>query len=271
MKNVLSLALMFAVMLMTGCGDSDNHEVKVGTIKYLNVTEDKLDEVLIDNRPDSQRVKRRHIFFDNMSMLIAGLESGQVDEVSIYRTVAMYLQNTHPDILWDVSEPIVSDMFCCAMLEENAALQKEFDAAILQISKDGTLSRLVKTYIDETHKGKLPVVVEMPTFYGEPTIKIGVTGDLPLLDYIRPDGEPAGFNTAVLSEISRIIKKNFVLVEVDSGARAAALNSKHVDVIFWAISPKSGSVLPKNFDLPDGVIVTAPYFSDDIVHVKLSK
>lgn len=181
------------------------------------------------------------------------------------------MKNNHPEIDWEDAENLVSDSFCCGMRAEDIELKKEFDAAIMQMSKEGTLSRLVKTYLDESLHTEAPVAVDLPTIYGAPTIRIGVTGDLPLLDYIRPDGEPAGFNTAVLAEISRIIKKNFILVQIDGGARAAALSSGQVDVIFWAVSPGSETVLPKNFDAPDGIILSVPYFSDEIVHVKLSK
>ena len=120
--------------------------------------------------------------------------------------------------------------------------------------------------IDLTHD-QTPKVVTLPTFYGAETIKIGVTGDLPLLDYIRPDGVPAGFNTAILAEISNRIKKNFVLVQVDSGARVTALSSEKVDVIFWAVVSEDKRI--GDIDRPEGMIFTKPYFSDEIVHVRL--
>jgi len=271
MKKVLPL-LLFVALIMVGCSLGNEKEIKIGTIKYLNVTEEMLNEILIDNRPSLKGTRHKYLFFDNLNAMIAGLKSGQVDEISIYQTVALYLNSRNSNVQWEISEPIVSDMFCCAMREKDTALREEFNGAILTISQDGTLAKLVKNYLDESTHGKNPQVVEMPTFYNEPTIKIGVTGDLPLLDYIRPDGQPAGFNTAVLAEISRHIKKNFVLVQIDSGARAAALSSGHVDAIFWAVSPKSPEdKLPQNFDTPEGMILTMPYFSDDIVHVKLMK
>ena len=202
--------------------------------------------------------------------MTAALQSGQIDEMSVYRTVALYLINTNPDKEWTISESVVSNAFCCALRAEDTALKKEFDNAIRSLSKDGTLSKSVKAYIHEVNSSDIPPAVELPTFYGADTIKIGVTGDLPVLDYIRSDNQPAGFNTAVLAEISKRIGKNFVLVQIESGARALALTSKEVDVIFWAVTPKDG-VLPINFDTPEGVILTEPYFTDDIVHVKLIK
>lgn len=269
MKKILPFALVLMLIFMTGC-DSNDNTVKVGTIKYLNVTEEQLDEILLEDRNFSAG-KRKHIFFDNLNTLTAALHSRQIDEMSVYRTVALYMIANNPTVQWEMSEPVVSDVFCCALREEDTYLRDEFNRAILQISIDGTLAKLVKTYLDESARGKEPAAIELPAIYGEDTIKIGVTGDLPLLDYVRADGTPAGFNTAVLAEISRIIGQNFVLVQVDSAARAIALTSGEVDVIFWAVEPKSGSPMPINFDKPDGTILTAPYFSDGIVHVRFNK
>lgn len=69
MKKVLPLMLIFA-LIIAGCG-SDEREIKIGTIKYLNVTEEQLDDTL--NAAVSRKIKHRHIFFDNMSTLLAGL------------------------------------------------------------------------------------------------------------------------------------------------------------------------------------------------------
>ena len=91
-----------------------------------------------------------------------------------------------------------------------------------------------------------------------------------MLDYVLPDGRPAGFNTAVLSEISERIGKNIELVQIESAARAAALTSGQVDVVFWVVVPADGSDRPKDFDTPAGVAVTEPYYQDAVVNVNLS-
>ena len=196
MKKIFLAVMMFAVILMNGCG-TDDGTIKVGAVKYLNVMEDSLDEML-SKKSSLPPGSRKHVFFENLSTMLAALMAGQIDEISVYRTVAVHLSNTNPDVDWLISEPVVSDVFCCAMREEDVELKREFDAAILQLSKDGTLSKLVKNYIDESNRNDEPPAIELPTFYGAETVRIGVTGDLPLLDYIRPDGMPAGFNTAVL-------------------------------------------------------------------------
>ena len=256
------MSLVLCPLSLFGCGNQDDDKIKVGTIKYLNVTEEAFDKFY----PDSDS---KHIFYNDLSNMTMALQAGQIDEMSIYESVANYFVDHNPK--FEVIEPTaeITDLFCCAMRDKDIELKNEFDAAISQMTNDGTLAQLVKRYIVEVNFEEPSSAVEMPEFYNDSMIKIGVTGDLPMLDYIRPDGLPAGFNTALLAEISRRIEKNFVLVQVESGARAIALNSGEVDVIFWAVIPKTESTIPDDFDHPEGMTFTRPYFSDTIVHVKL--
>ena len=282
MKKIFALLMTFALIFATGCGStggneksSADKEFKLGTIKYLNVSETLLDEYFAKaasrmNQTASMSAPK-HIFFDNMNSMIAALESGQIDAFSTYDCVGKYLaaQNSSVELVTK-GIPQVSDSFCCAMLEENSALKKEFDDAILKLTADGTLKKLEKEYITDANFGDLPAV-EMPHFDGADTIKVAVTGDLPPLDFVRADGTPVGFNTALLAAISQLVGKNFELVGIDAGARAAALTSKQVDVVFWVAVPLDETLAPPDCDKPEGMIVTEPYFTDQIIHVQLKK
>ena len=133
---------------------------------------------------------------------------------------------------------------------------------------------------------------------------MAVTGDLPPMDYVGPDDQPAGFNVAILSELSRRIGKNIELVPVTAAARAMALASNQVDVVFWSrscmgvqeaidndmdwmelfeiedaedeagLAMADESLLPlfdytsyAGKDIPKGLVVTACYYTDSIVLV----
>ena len=123
--------------------------------------------------------------------------------------------------------------FAFLMMEDNAALRDEFNAAIEAMKADGTLDRLVQEQIDGLIDGGEFKPVELPHFDGAETVKVAVTGALPPMDYVAADGTPAGFNTAVLAEIGQRTGKNIELVVVDSMGRAAALASGAVDAVFW--------------------------------------
>ena len=282
MKKIFALLMVCMLMLATGCGGSNDKKtsnaepIKLGIIKHLNVTETLLDnyfeKAASRMNQTSGMYAPKHIFFDNMTSMVAALQSKQIDALSTYQSVAKYLleQNADFEVVKD-RVPKVSDAFCCALREDDAALKKEFDDAILKLNSDGKLADLVKTYVSDVNLNEPLPVVEMPKFDGAQTIKVAVTGDLPPLDLVTADGKAAGFNTAMLAAISNIVGKNFELVQVDSGARAAALTSKQVDVIFWVAMPIDDTLAPPNCDKPDGVILTEPYFTDEIVHVQLKK
>lgn len=283
MKKILItilLCLTFCSLFLSGCGGNEtkpaeDKKINLGMITRLNVSETLLDNYF---EKASSRMNQtsdlyapKHIFFDNMTSMIAALEARQVDRISTYQAVAKYLLARNDKLEQTTNRvPKISDSFCCALLEDNAALKKEFDDAIVKLTTDGQLAELTKTYVTDLD-GKEPPAVDMPTFDGTPTIKVAVTGDLPPLDLITADGKPAGFNTALLAAISQIIGKNFEPVQVDSGARSAALTSKQVDVVFWVTVPLDDTIVPADYDKPEGVILTEPYFSDEIAHVKLKK
>ena len=67
--------------------------------------------------------------------------------------------------------------------------------------KNGTLDSLIQQYIYSAD-GSDATPVEFAHFDGAETIRFAVTGDVPPIDYIDPSGTPAGFNTAVLSEMA---------------------------------------------------------------------
>ena len=208
-----------------------------------------------------------------------------------------------------VQHGINGNDFAFLMMEENAALRDEFNAAIADMKADGMLERLVKEQIDGAIDGGEIAPIEMPKIDGADTVKVAVTGALPPMDYVAADGTPAGFNTAVLAEIGNRIGKNIELVVVDSLGRAAALASGTVDAVFWTRTSSAAqevsamteeedkahreavnagmteeeiklmNALLDSFDfavygaadMPEGTIVTEPYFSDVIVPVMLAR
>ena len=191
--------------------------------------------------------------------------------------------------------------------EDKADLRDEIDQALTEMKSDGMLDALVQTYITDAVSGE-PEPVEFTKTDGE-TIRVAITGALPPMDYVAADGTPSGFNTAILAELGKRMNKNFELVQVDSLGRAAALASGQVDLVFWTngddgrlkggrqtveehiafvekdieqsrISEEQHELMrsigggidyekAQNKDIPDGTIITQPYFSDLLVAVAL--
>lgn len=277
------LSCLLAGALFTGCGGGDKPadkpadqsagtSVKLGMITHLNANEKKMEEILsnVTEKTGVNVSKYAITFYDNLNLMQMGIESGSVEQISVYECVANYITATNSKFS-PVETPFnkLSDSFAFAVKKEDTALKTELDDAIKAMKSDGTLDKLVQTYITDVKPENIPAV-EIPTIDGAQTLKVGVTGDLPPLDFVTADGKPAGFNTAILAEVAKRINRNIEIVNIDSGARAAALNGNQIDVIFWAILPADGKV-PADIDKPSGIEFSEPYFKDEINHMKYNK
>ena len=267
---------------MTGCGSDSGSEVKddsqakifkIGMITHLNAGEKQMEEYLfkVQEKSHAKVVNHVPVFFDSLSQMQMGIESGKVDKISTYNCVADYIiaNNDKFERANDAWIKGLADNFCFAVRAEDTALKADLDKVLGEMKADGSLNKLISDYVINVDK-KNPPKVDIPKVDGADTIKIGVTGDLPPLDLVLADGSPAGFNTAMLAEIAKRLNKNVEVVNIESGARAAALSAGQIDVIFWVAMPE-GEILPKNIDTPDGIELSAPYFKDDISHIQLKK
>lgn len=268
-KKLLSFIFMLMIFSMiSGCGENAGEKlrntVKIGMIAQLNATPEQMDEVM-----EVMGVDTATTYFENFTSMQMALKSKNIEEMKTYKSVANYMtaQNSQFEVKQEQTVSLI-DAFCCALREEDTDLKNNFDSAINSMKSDGTLDNLIKKYITELHSE--PPAVEIAKIEGAPTIKVGITGDLPPLDLVLADGTPAGFNTAVLSEISKRIGKNIELVQIDSAARAAALTSKKVDVVFWVVVPQDDK-RPADMDKPAGISTTTSYYQDQVVDVTLSQ
>ena len=206
----------------------------------------------VDRNPildEKIRIVYETVFYDSLDAMLMALNAGEIDIMSIYSTTAAYLCANNSQLMCsvvyqDVEETesafarlvlsgALANDFAFMLMEKNEALRDELNGAISQIRSEGTLDQLVTVHIDAAIAGRDIAPVEMTASGGPDKIRVAVTGSLPPMDYISPDGSPAGFNTALLSEISRRIGRDIELVQVDSLGRAAALASGTVDAVFW--------------------------------------
>lgn len=281
MKKFLA-TICAAALLLTGCGGEQvadkpannfsGEAVKLGMITRLNTDEKTMGETL-DGYVEKLGVKdQKHQpkFYDSFNAMQMDLEAGEIKAISTYNSVANYLiaNNDKFEIIPHFAINKIKDSFCFAVRKDDTQLKADLDKILDEMKADGSLDKLINDYITNVEKGKTPPAVKIPTTEGAETIKVGVTGDLPPLDLILPDNSPAGFNTAMLAEISKRLGKNIQPVQIESGARAAALQSELIDVVFWVIVPL-GDDMPIDLDKPEGLELSAPYFNDNVAVVQL--
>ena len=319
------------------------HVVNVGVLTMLNVSESEMKhyldalnssmEVLMmggyleinsNNYNGILNLDCKITFYDTLDAMLMALNAGDIDSMSVYYRTGQYLCATNDNLklLYDfnfdkdlnayaylVLAGHLCNDFAFLMMEDNAALRDEFNSAIFDMKSDGTMDKLVKEQIVALLDGSEVKPVSIPEIEGAETVKVAITGSLPPMDYVAADGTPAGFNTAVLAEISKRINKNIELVVVDSIGRATALSSGTVDTVFWTRTNEMATNLTAmseedrssqlneytsemndeelasfneisetidfekfaNIDMPDDTICTIPYYSDLVVPVKLKQ
>ena len=268
---------------------------------------------------DQMNVNVEIVFFDTLDAALMALNAGDIDCLEVYETVAQYLTHSNPGLVQVMTFDedavdsgftrfarggLMANDFAFMFMEANAALRDEFEAALASITEE-EMDKLIQEHITAAINGDEISPIQMPAIDGAQTIKVAVTGALPPMDYVAADGSAAGFNAALLAEISQRIGKNIELVVVDSVGRAAALASGTVDAVFWTrtsgkandiadlseeerakleeariqdLSEEEIEVMEKvqelvsfadygRADMPEGTIITTPYFSDILVTV----
>lgn len=283
MKKMLGMlaACLVAGIMLTGCGNTDDKKPaqeqagKVGVLMHLNASEEQYNEFAkqMAKKYPGQLGKTLHdfVYYDDLKSMQMALSANKIAEMSTYKSVANYLVQRNGDFAVKEYPRKMNDSFCFALRKGQGDLAEAFNGAIDGMKQDGTLDKLVKEYITDLKADSEPPAVELPQMAGAEKLKIGVTGDLPPLDLTLADGKPAGFSTAVLAEISKRLGKNIELVPIDSAARASALSSNRVDVVFWVAVPKDSEIIPADVDTPKDVELTKPYYEDLIVHVVQKK
>ena len=319
-----SPVLNIGVLTMLNMSEQDigDYYKAIGTATAALLRKGEADRVLDELPPENPSETQFNItYYDSLDAMLMALNAGDIDMLSTYNSTADYLVATNdqlvkfvdvefgPDAPMDFKYAMVTGIlnnsFSFMMMEGNESLRDEFDEAITAMEDEGLLDTLIQEQMLAVVDGNDPKPVEMPVIEGADTIKIAVTGSLPPMDYVAADGTPAGYNTAVLAEISKRINKNIELVVVDSIGRAAALSSGTVDAVFWTrsndlsnqaanaseeedakvkeemdskLSPDEIEILEKinelvdvksigQNDMPDGTIITKSYFKDSIVPV----
>lgn len=204
--------------------------------------------------------------YDNLASMIMALQTGEIDEILTSKPSAEYIISMNPDLEVCCAQRTAGSYLAFGFKQLDGMLfQRQFNTAIRNMRKDGTLNDLVEKYCATPGKDE-PEAVKFDEFPRAETVRVAVTGDMPPMDYVAADGTPAGFSTAVLAEIGRRLKVNIKTVQADTGARTAALMSGRVDAVFWYQFLKGTDAQP---DAPEGVIFSESYYDwDTFLHVR---
>ena len=269
MRKKILCSLIF-VLLVTSCAYAEvigtlnrsnvniPENLTVEEVMYTKGYKDALLATVFDKDFKTEGTSMK--FYDSVSLMQLALNKGDIDVFTAPEFVGEYMLRTNPEyILRGFMIGKVSMALALGFLEDKKELCDKFSKAIEEMEEEGKIGLLLRDSITGP-KAANPDPVEFAKFDGAETINVAVTGDMPPLDYIDAGGKPAGFNTAMLSEIGRRLKININPVNIETGARAMTLKSGRADAVFWFQVFTGYENFKDQPDIPEGVIVTTPYY-----------
>lgn len=266
MKRFLAIILAGLMLLsFAACGEKDD-AVKFGVIEGSGMDSLRSDEHKAHN--DAPDVTLEFVNYNNLSAALMDLESGKIVELGVEKSVAEYIVAHNEKIVMGKNKNDAMTNFSMMTLNSNKEVYDILNNAIKDMKADGTLNSLIENEL-EAYINSDPVAKDLPHFDGAKTIKVGVTGDVPPMDFVASNGKAAGFNIALLTEIANRAQVNIELVQIETGARAMALSSGKVDAVFWTKSVKCTICGAEGAEEIEGAIVTESYFSDYIASIVL--
>ena len=255
---------MLAALFVSGASAA---ETKIGSLVKANADDSAMKNSYMSLKdltlgalftPDFDITKSSMHGYESLTLMQLALAKGEVDAIVAPYIVGEYMLAANPEYavkgLWIGKKPVV---IALGFLEERAQLRDRFNEA-LEIINNSSIGNLLRENI--FNYGEEPKPVKFEHFDGAETVSVAVTGDLPPIDCVAEDGNPAGFNTALLAEIGRILRINIKLVNVETGARVVALKSVRADVVFWFELPVNLKNLYNADDAPKGLVFSTPYF-----------
>jgi len=262
MKKILAMILV-AMMILSAVACAEDTVIKRGVLEGDSM---EALRTSVHEAHSEKLIEIEFIKYGNLPTLLMDLENGKLTDITFEASVANYIAARNEKIT--VVQVGIETDFSMMTMENEKEIYAVLNNAIIEMKADGTLDSLIenelKAYIESDPEPK-----DLPRFEGAKTIKVGVTGDVPPMDYVAVNGKAAGFNVALLAEIANRAQVNIELVQIETGARPMALASGKVDAIFWTKSvtcPTCNSIGPEAIE---GTLVTESYFTDSAARIML--
>lgn len=272
MKKILSIFLVSLIVLsLFACGKKQEADVTMNAeLSHPSASEDEVNEERAKQESRST-ASSKVTYYDDINTLIMALKNNKINLAYLGESVARYVMAKDADMGYVLTEYSLPNEYSLCMRDADIELINLMNEAIKNMKSDGTLQKLENDYIENVINGDEPKPIELEQIEGRRTINVAVTGDVPPMDYITADGKPAGFNVALLKEISERCNVNITITQINSQARAASLMSGKVDCLFWTVIEQSPSARMKYKDVPKDAIISDPYYSTQGVNLYYKK
>lgn len=254
-RLVSALLLLGMILTLVGCGGqkgSSEEDILCGIMNWQEPN-----DLEIFPKPALGEWKQ----YSNLTAMILDLDAGNVEYLLVPASVANYLKAQDDSLTIAPGGAGVPTEIRMAVRAQDAELYQLLQDGIGTLREAGDLDALIDTYITNVSTSGSESGSREEK---EKTYVVGVTGDLPPMDYVAADGTPAGFNVALMNAIADKMGVSFEFVQVEADARLSALSSGKIDVIFWY-----GNVQGYASERED-LLITDHYYTDTVYYVTKS-
>lgn len=205
--------------------------------------------------------------YPTISDAMFALRTGKADTILSMDAAASYVAKQDPT-LYTYMDPRLEGFnqisLSMLVLKRNEALGKDIDRAIAHLTETGELADMTKRMFSGD--------VQEPRSVAEPTgekMYVGVTGDIPPIDYVDAAGNPVGFNVSLMTAIGAYLGREVEFVQTNKGGIVIALITGKIDVVFWQEQALAPEIQEMVGQLSDNLYVTTPYLSLDVTAIEL--
>ena len=261
-RSILVLTLSFILVLSVMAKASEITSVSdlVGKVLGMGSPIASKEAVLADITRSIGGTPEDLLFFNRIADGVTALMFGKIDALAVAKISADFYLKRNQNLTKVEKEDRIKFYVVMALRNDNEDLRDQINGAIKTLEENGKLAELQDKWINNLPVDSEPSLNKIEKINGAKTYYVGVSGDVPPLDYIAVDGRAAGYNVALMSEISQLLNVNFEFVSVENQARFAALQGRKIDIIFCNYQGNldfAKELAQKNW------ISTDPYFSFD--------
>lgn len=200
-----------------------------------------------------------YTYFNSLPDLMAALDSGRIEALTIDMPVAKYIAAQHPEYTV-FPEVVAKDQYGFAVAKGSPLAEKS-NRALKKLMNDGVIADLEAVWFsaDESQK-TLPALTYKDDFDGSAgTLRFGFANSTEPMSYVDTDGQPAGFDVDLVSRIAYEMNMTVTLVPMGFEKLFAALASGEVDMVGGSMSITAER--QKSYDF------VGPYYDGGVVFV----
>lgn len=205
---------------ITSLADLNGKKIAVqeGTTGDILCTPAEDNDVITDENTEVKRFKKG-------TDAIVTLNNGGVDAVVIDKNPAENFVANNQDKLKMVEDDTSTEEYAIAVGKGDTELLEKINAGLAKIKEDGTFDKLVAEYIGGEEEE------EASTAEAEFTVNVGTNAEFPPFEYIGDDGEPDGFDMAVIKAIGEAEGFDVKITNMEFKSLIASLSTGSLDAV----------------------------------------